>query len=198
VLEISSTYRRVKLFEGERLRRDFVDVLRQLREPLGFLLSGWVLMPEHFHLLLPPQSAESTSRILPELKKQTALRVISRLGANRQYPWCGKVLGGSACRPASTALHTIGSAAALLSVRRLQREGTTGEAELRSRQRDEEWREPVVYAHHLSLVTRHCSCGRGKWYWLVTCSRSAGSLATAFLAVVELLVLLPSGFYPLA
>jgi len=40
-------------------------------------------MPEHFHLLLPPQPAESTSRILQELKKQTALRVISRLGANR-------------------------------------------------------------------------------------------------------------------
>jgi REP element-mobilizing transposase RayT len=51
----------VKLFESERFRRDFVDVLRQLREPLGFLLMGWVLMPEHFHLLLPPQPAESTS-----------------------------------------------------------------------------------------------------------------------------------------
>jgi REP element-mobilizing transposase RayT len=76
----------------ERFRREFVDVLRQLREQLGFLLMGWVLMPEHFHLLLPPQPAESTSRILPELKKQTALRLISTLGANRQYPWCGKVL----------------------------------------------------------------------------------------------------------
>jgi hypothetical protein len=85
-------------------------------------------------------------------------------------------------------------AASLLSVRRLQREETTGEAELRSRQRDEVWCEPVVYAHHLSLVTRHCSCGRGRWYWLVTCSRSAGSLATAFLTVVELPVLLPQRF----
>ena len=82
----------MKLFESERFRRDFVDVLRQLREPLGFLLIGWVLMPEHFHLLLQPQPAESTRRILQELKKQTALRVISTLGANRQYPWCGKVL----------------------------------------------------------------------------------------------------------
>ncbi|MGB9484760.1 MAG: hypothetical protein WCD04_01415 [Terriglobia bacterium] len=49
----------MKLFEGERLRRDFVDALRQLREPLGFLLIGWVLMPEHFHLL--PQPTESSS-----------------------------------------------------------------------------------------------------------------------------------------
>ena len=83
----------VKLFESERFRRDFVNVLRQLREPLGFLLIGWVLMPEQFHLLLQPQPVESTSRILEELKKQTALRVISRLSANCQYPWCGKVLG---------------------------------------------------------------------------------------------------------
>jgi REP element-mobilizing transposase RayT len=59
---------------------------------LDFPLIGWVLIPEHFHLLLPPQPAESTSRILQELKKQTALRVISRLGANRPYSWCGKVL----------------------------------------------------------------------------------------------------------
>jgi REP element-mobilizing transposase RayT len=82
----SSTYQRVKLFESERFRRDFVNVLRPLREPLSFLLIGWGLMPEHFHFLLQPQPAESTSRILQELKKQTALRVISTLGANRQYP----------------------------------------------------------------------------------------------------------------
>jgi REP element-mobilizing transposase RayT len=82
----------VKLFETERFRRDFVDVLRQLREPLGFLLNGWVLMPEHFHLLLQPQPAESTSRILQELKRQTALGATSTLGADPQYPWCGKVL----------------------------------------------------------------------------------------------------------
>ena len=88
----SSTYRRVKLFDSERFRRDFVDVLRQLREQWGFLLIGWVVMPEHFHLLLQPQPAESTTRILQELKKQTGLRVISTLGANRQYPWCAKVL----------------------------------------------------------------------------------------------------------
>ncbi|MGD1156587.1 MAG: hypothetical protein ABSA41_12235 [Terriglobia bacterium] len=50
----SSTYRRVRLFESEPFRRDFVDEQRQLREPLGFLLIGWVLMPETFHLLLQP------------------------------------------------------------------------------------------------------------------------------------------------
>jgi REP element-mobilizing transposase RayT len=35
-----------------RFRGIFVDTLRQLREETGFLLAGWVLMPDHFHLLI--------------------------------------------------------------------------------------------------------------------------------------------------
>ena len=48
----SSTYRRAKLFESDRFRRSFVEVLGQLRTEMGFLLIGWVLMPDHFHLLI--------------------------------------------------------------------------------------------------------------------------------------------------
>lgn len=40
----SSVYRRWKLFESPRLRGVFVEVLRQLRREVGFLLIGWVLM----------------------------------------------------------------------------------------------------------------------------------------------------------
>ena len=47
----SSTYRRTKLFDSHRLRCDFVEVLRQFRRETGFLLVGWVLMPEHFQRL---------------------------------------------------------------------------------------------------------------------------------------------------
>jgi REP element-mobilizing transposase RayT len=50
-----------KPLESERFRRDSVDLLRQLREALGFLLIGWVLMPEHFYLLLQAQPAGNTS-----------------------------------------------------------------------------------------------------------------------------------------
>ena len=48
---MSAVYRRMKLRNTHRLRDDFVEVLRQLRQETGFLLIGWVLMPEHFHLL---------------------------------------------------------------------------------------------------------------------------------------------------
>ncbi len=88
----ASTYCRAKLFESERFRQDFVEVLQQLRQEMGFRLIGWVLMPEHFHLLIKPEPAESTSRFMQELKKRTAQRIVSALCENRQHPWCRKTL----------------------------------------------------------------------------------------------------------
>jgi putative transposase len=55
------------LFDSHRFRCDFVEVLRQFRREAGFLLVGWVLMPEHFHLLIKPEPAESTSRLMQDL-----------------------------------------------------------------------------------------------------------------------------------
>ena len=77
----TSTYRRAKLFEDDRFRWYFVQVLRQLRSEAGFLLIGWVLMPEHFHLLVKPEPADATSRFMQELKKRTAQRIIGALAA---------------------------------------------------------------------------------------------------------------------
>jgi REP element-mobilizing transposase RayT len=36
-----------------------------MRQELKFMLIGWVLMPEHFHLLIKPQPAES----MPAIRK---------------------------------------------------------------------------------------------------------------------------------
>jgi putative transposase len=88
----SSTYRRAQLFESERFRQVFAEVLGTLRQEMGFRLIGWVLMPEHFHLLLKPEPAEATSRILQELKKRTALRILTTLREQRQHGWCRKML----------------------------------------------------------------------------------------------------------
>jgi len=88
----TSTYRRVPLFLSERFRRGFVETLRRLRQEMGFLLLGWVLMPEHFHLLLKPEPAEATSLILKRLKEEAATHILQTLREHRQYPWCGKML----------------------------------------------------------------------------------------------------------
>ena len=89
----SSTYRRVPLFLSERFRRDFVETLARFRQEMGFLLIGWVLMPEHFHLLLQPQPAEATPRIIKRLKERTAISILGTLREQGQNPWCRKVLG---------------------------------------------------------------------------------------------------------
>ena len=55
------------------------------------MLIGWVLMPDHFHLLIKPEPAESTSRIMQELKKHTAQQIPSALARNECDPWCSKI-----------------------------------------------------------------------------------------------------------
>ena len=88
----TSTYRRSPLFLSERFCRCFVQRLEEVRQELQFLLLGWVLMPDHFHLLLKPQPVETTPLILKGLKEQTATQIIKTLQENQQHPWCRKML----------------------------------------------------------------------------------------------------------
>jgi len=90
----TGTYRRLKLFASDRFRYTFVEVLREVRRETGFLLIGWVLIPEHFHLLIKPEPAEATSRFMQELKKRTAQRIVSALSEHQQHPWCRRMLTG--------------------------------------------------------------------------------------------------------
>ena len=88
----SSTYRRARVFRSPRFCQCFVERLEEVRQNMNCLFIGWVLMPEHFHLLLKPQSAESTPVVIKELKEETARRILKALRENQQYPWCQKML----------------------------------------------------------------------------------------------------------
>ena len=68
----SSTYRRTPLFRSETLAENFSNTLAKLRDDMGFGLQGWVLMPDHFHLLFRPIPADAASLIVKQLKQQTA------------------------------------------------------------------------------------------------------------------------------
>ncbi len=50
----SSVYRRLKLFDSYRLRRLFVEVLRECRQEAGFLLAGWRRRAVFWHVCDPP------------------------------------------------------------------------------------------------------------------------------------------------
>ena len=88
----TSTYRRCRLFTCQRFCWIFVETLRQLRHESGFLVIGWVLMPEHFHLLIRPQPAADTVRFMRELKKRSAQQIIAALNTNRDRPRCRAML----------------------------------------------------------------------------------------------------------
>jgi REP element-mobilizing transposase RayT len=88
----TSTYRRTPLFLSQRFCRCFVQRLEEVRQELHFLLIGWVLMPEHFQLLIKPEPADTTPLILKALKEESAKRLLRTLRQNLQHAWCRKML----------------------------------------------------------------------------------------------------------
>jgi len=50
----ASSFQSSNLFQSDRMARLFVEVLFHYREQKKYLLHEFVLMPNHFHLLLTP------------------------------------------------------------------------------------------------------------------------------------------------
>jgi REP-associated tyrosine transposase len=88
-----STCRRTRLFDSEKFRQRWVETLGELRRELGFMITGNVLMPEHFHLLIWPSADANPSQILQKLEGRTALFVLKNLRQSTTHAWCRKILG---------------------------------------------------------------------------------------------------------
>jgi REP-associated tyrosine transposase len=87
-----STHRRARLFDSEPFKRRWVRTLDELRTELSFKIIGYVLMPEHFHILIWPSGDPNPSQIMQKLEERTALFILKNLKENVGYPWCGKML----------------------------------------------------------------------------------------------------------
>ena len=74
----ASTYQKKSLFQSERMARLFVDVLFHYREQENYLLHEFVIMPDHFHLLLTPTFTLEKS--LQLIKGGFSYRVKKELG----------------------------------------------------------------------------------------------------------------------
>lgn len=72
-----SCYRRLPLLSNPLIRDAFVDQLHRVHQRNDFMLLAWVVMPEHFHLLVLPRQGHVTE-ILRELKAPFAQRMIKR------------------------------------------------------------------------------------------------------------------------
>jgi putative transposase len=74
-----SCYDRLPLFKNDQIKDAFVEQLSLARKRLNFQLYAWVIMPEHFHLLLTPDLPKSTvTKVLYALKPPFATKVITR------------------------------------------------------------------------------------------------------------------------
>ena len=89
----ASTYRRARVFDSERFKRQFITTLAELRAGLGFRIVGYVLMPEHCHLLIWPSELANPSQIMQKLEGRLAKFILKNLRQNRQHAWCEKMLG---------------------------------------------------------------------------------------------------------
>ncbi len=74
----SATYLKKSLFQSERMAICFLDVLENYRRQHKFLLHEFVLMPDHFHLLLTP--TETLEKAVQLIKGGFSFRARKELG----------------------------------------------------------------------------------------------------------------------
>ncbi|MGC2818462.1 MAG: transposase [Candidatus Sulfotelmatobacter sp.] len=67
-----SCYRRLPLLGTARSRDAFVKILEQTRERYRFVVVGYVVMPEHIHLLLTEPEVGTLSTVMQVVKQRTA------------------------------------------------------------------------------------------------------------------------------
>src|SRR5277367_2644683 len=67
-----SCYRRLPFLGSARTRDQFLSILEQTRERYRFVVVGYVVMPEHIHLLLTEPEVGTVSTVMQVLKQCTA------------------------------------------------------------------------------------------------------------------------------
>jgi putative transposase len=80
-----SCYRRRPLLGSRRARDLFLKILDEVRSHYKFLLVGYVIMPEHVHLLVSEPAKGDPSKVLQVLKQKASRALRNR----RRKPWPG-------------------------------------------------------------------------------------------------------------
>ena len=90
-----SCYRRRPWLGTPARRTLFLNILEQARVAYGFTVIGYVVMPEHIHLLLSEPNEGDLSRVMQVLKQRLARRVLTsarrRKCASQTSLWDGNV-----------------------------------------------------------------------------------------------------------
>jgi putative transposase len=71
-------YRRLPLLASVHARNTFVEILGEVRERFEFLLIGYVVMPNHIHLLISEPAKGTPSTVMQVLKQRVSRRLRAR------------------------------------------------------------------------------------------------------------------------
>ena len=73
-----SCYRRHPWLKSVRRRNVFLEILEQVRKKYRFIVAGYVVMPEHFHLLMSEPQQGTPSTVMQVLKQRVARRLTAK------------------------------------------------------------------------------------------------------------------------
>lgn len=79
-----SCYQRAKLLESEAARDRFVHILGEVRDRYGFALVGYVVMPEHVHLVIAEPPGATPSTVMQVLKQRSSRGIRGLSGASAE------------------------------------------------------------------------------------------------------------------
>ena len=87
-----SCYRRLPLLASVKARNVLVKILGEVRDRYRFQLAGYVVMPEHIHLLFSEPPGATPSKVMQVLKQRVSRRLRRRprkrpIPAQLRLPW---------------------------------------------------------------------------------------------------------------
>jgi len=74
-----SCYQRRPLLDNDSIKRCFLKILEETRREFDFCVYGYVLMPEHFHLLISKPEIREVGTVLQVLKQRVSHEARKRL-----------------------------------------------------------------------------------------------------------------------
>ncbi len=86
-----SCFHRLPFLKSARARDRVLEILQQTRRRYRFVVVGYVVMPEHIHLLLSEPEVGSPSTVMQVLKQRTARALLPR--RRRRDPRQGELFG---------------------------------------------------------------------------------------------------------
>jgi putative transposase len=80
-----SCHRRLPLLNRARSRDYFLSILEQVRTRYRFVVIGYVVMPEHIHLLITEPEISNPSTVMQVLKQRTARALLAALSVMNEH-----------------------------------------------------------------------------------------------------------------